>query len=332
MLAVGDVDEQVERRVLLAEGALEHVVVVRGDDELVREACRAGLEQVREPGQDAVDLRGRAVDVEELVKLLPQLARAALGAHVLSHARQVRLPLDGQSEALDQVVGQFLAGRQVLPAPLPFHVLGTATEVHARAEEEDDLAVAGCIDDVVAVAFELLVHESGGPPGQGLSEPCSDPRSRMSTREGAGAGARRALSLLIGRFGRAEADPAGWGSPSWPWLSCGPGSRRVLALHAPGVQTQDAAIGGVNQQGARGQRPSSTPSTGGRLRPDLGWVRLRPALLAAVLGYPATSRAGQDSCPARLRSHVARLAAAPRKVTRPGLTPSWGVNPGRITS
>ena len=140
VFAERDVREHVEGLVGLDEGALERVVVVGRDNKLIARLAEHLLECSRQSSQELVELRRLVVRIEDLSQALVERAAALHRFLVLRDADKVVHVGERVAAAFRQILGELTAARQVL-ALLPGLIFSTTAEIHAGAEERDDLAV-----------------------------------------------------------------------------------------------------------------------------------------------------------------------------------------------
>ena len=157
VLAVGDVPDDVVRLARVVEGALERVVVVRGDDDLVLR-CPAFAEGAGQGGEEAVDAGRCVLAGEELAELVVEWARPLARNRPLRDAQQVerfalRVPEDAR-----QVLRELAAAGEQLSI-LPVRADRAVAQIDAGPEQRNDLAIGKRGGDPRVVRLERVGHE-----------------------------------------------------------------------------------------------------------------------------------------------------------------------------
>ena len=110
----GEVRDDVEPAVRVAEGLLEQLVEARRDHELMRHAARG--ERPFEQGEPRMHPAGRAVAVEQLMELVVERANPLRQRDVLRAPRQVASVLGRALERAGEMGDELLGRREaVLP-------------------------------------------------------------------------------------------------------------------------------------------------------------------------------------------------------------------------
>ena len=177
--ATGHVDDDLVGLARVAEGALEDVVVVGGDDELVEVALPLRLQRRGKRREEAVYRVRRVLRVEDVPEPLVQRPLAGGELDVLGDPGQLGPVGKRVAELVGQQPRELGAARR-MGLGIPGTVRRPVAEVRPGAEQRHHLAALHGLDHLQAVAVERLPHVptasapgrcSSFPPGRTPSSP-----------------------------------------------------------------------------------------------------------------------------------------------------------------